>query len=383
MFSLLYYILSVVLYILALPLLIFLSFKQKYKESVPARFFLKDNPPFKENNNIWFHVCSLGEARALKPILTELKQKVSITTITQTGQNEAKKYDAEVRYLPYEMFLPFWAKKHKLLVVLEAEFWYMLFLVMRKKGSKIVLLNARISDKSAPKYKKMAWFYRKIFENVDMILAQSQVDKERLLALGAKNVEVVGNIKLLAKIAKTKNYTKPNCEVIVAGSTHDGEEELILKAFLSYKKQNKDAKLIVVPRHPERFENVYELLKKSNLKVDRFSQTKDFKADIILVDMMGELNNIYAISDIAVLGGAFRDDVGGHNPLEPAHFGCKIISGEHFFHQKELFKYIKNIQIVKNDKITKALENAKELKPSYFDKQIDIDKIISKLKEMS
>jgi len=372
-----------VLYILALPLLIFLSFKQKYKESVPARFFLKDNPPFKENNNIWFHVCSLGEARALKPILTELKQKVSITTITQTGQNEAKKYDAEVRYLPYEMFLPFWAKKHKLLVVLEAEFWYMLFLVMRKKGSKIVLLNARISDKSAPKYKKMAWFYRKIFENVDMILAQSQVDKERLLALGAKNVEVVGNIKLLAKIAKTKNYTKPNCEVIVAGSTHDGEEELILKAFLSYKKQNKDAKLIVVPRHPERFENVYELLKKSNLKVDRFSQTKDFKADIILVDMMGELNNIYAISDIAILGGAFRDDVGGHNPLEPAHFGCKIISGEHFFHQKELFKYIKNIQIVKNDKITKALENAKELKPSYFDKQIDIDKIISKLKEMS
>ena len=379
MFSFFYFILSAVLYILALPLLIYLSFKQKYKESIPARFFLKNNPPFKEKNNIWFHVCSLGEARALKPILEALNQKVSITTITHTGQAQAKKYNADVRYLPYELFLPFWAKKHKLLVVLEAEFWYMLFLVMKNKGSKIVLLNARISDKSASKYKKMAWFYKKIFDKVDLVLAQSQADKKRLEELGAKNIEVVGNIKLLAKIEKTQDYKKPSCEVIVAGSTHEGEEELVLEAFLEYKKEVKDTKLIVVPRHPERFQSVYNLLQKSGLSVEKFSKTKRLESDIILVDMMGELNNIYAISDIAILGGAFRDDVGGHNPLEPAHFKCKIISGEYFFHQKELFRYTKNVQIVKNDRILEALKNAKNLPPSTVNEKIELDKIIRSL----
>ncbi|MCK4974307.1 MAG: 3-deoxy-D-manno-octulosonic acid transferase, partial [Sulfurimonas sp.] len=110
-FTLLYFILSVVLYIAALPLLVYLSFKQKYKESIPSRFFLFNNSRFENSDGIWFHVCSLGEARALKPILELLNnQEIKITTITHTGQAEAKKYDAEVRYLPFEMFIPFWAK---------------------------------------------------------------------------------------------------------------------------------------------------------------------------------------------------------------------------------------------------------------------------------
>ena len=96
------------LYLIALPLIVYLAFKHKYKESIPARFFLFKNPKFTKQNAIWFHVCSLGEARALKPILDSLQDKeVLITTITQTGQDEVKKYNAEVRYLPYEMFLPF------------------------------------------------------------------------------------------------------------------------------------------------------------------------------------------------------------------------------------------------------------------------------------
>jgi len=330
---------------------------------------------------MWFHVCSLGEAKALKPILDALKQKVAISTITQTGFEEAKRYDADVRYLPYELFLPFWSKKQKLLVVLEAEFWYMLFAVMHKKGAKIVLLNARISDNSVKKYQKMAWFYKRIFEHVDLILAQSQKDKERLHSLGAKHVEVVGNIKLSQKIVQTKSYQKPKGEVIVAASTHEGEEALIVEAFLAYRKTNKNAKLIVVPRHPERFEKVYELLLKTPLRVSRFSQTKDFDADIILVDMMGELNNIYAISDIAILGGAFREDVGGHNPLEPAHFGCKIISGEHFFHQKALFKEVKNIKVIKKDALLETLKNANTLQSASYDANVDMEKIISSLQK--
>lgn len=364
--------------------MVFLSFKQKYKESIPARFFLFNNPRFKSGNGVWFHVCSLGEARALKPILELLKDReIKITTITHTGQTEARRYDAEVRYLPYEMFLPFWAKKQDALVVLEAEFWYLLFSVMRAKGARVILLNARISEKSVKKYLQFAWFYQKILSDVEVIYAQSEADKNRFLALGAKNIEVIGNIKLAGKISKTKEYQKPHEELIVAGSTHEGEEESVLKSFVEYKKQS-DAKLAVVPRHPERFEVVYELMKKyaeaNYLSLSRFSQDKEFKTDMILIDAMGELNNIYAISDIAILGGAFREDVGGHNPLEPAYFGCKIITGKHFFHQKELFRYVHHVQYVEPSGIHKALMKCKELPPSMVEEKINLEPVISRIK---
>ena len=361
----------------------YLSFKQKYKTSIPSRFFLFNNSRFEKEDGVWFHVCSLGEARALKPILELLQsQEIKITTITQTGQEEAKKYKAEVRYLPYEMFLPFWIKRQKLLIVLEAEFWYMLFAVAASRGTKVILLNARISEKSVKKYLQFAWFYKKLLANVEMVYAQSEVDKNRFLALGAKNIEVIGNIKLAGEIKATKEYAKPTQESIVAGSTHPSEEESVLKAFVEYKKQS-DAKLFIVPRHPERFESVYELMKeysqKHSLSLSRFSQTTTFETDMVLVDAMGELNNIYKISDIAILGGAFRDDVGGHNPLEPAYFGCKIITGEHFFHQKELFKYVHHVQYVKSDEIHKALRAAKELPNSVVEESINLQPIVEKI----
>ncbi|PHS57694.1 MAG: 3-deoxy-D-manno-octulosonic acid transferase [Sulfurimonas sp.] len=383
-FTLVYFILSIVLYFVALPFLVYLSFKKKYKESIPARFFLFNNSPFSSKESIWFHVCSLGEARALKPILKELGDlDVKITTITHTGQNEAKKYKAEVRYLPYEMFLPFWMTKQKILVVLEAEFWFMLFTVAQLKKTRIILLNGRISDKSVKKYLQFAWFYKKFFSTIEMIYAQSELDKNRFIALGARNIEVIGNIKLSAEINKSRDYVKLDVELIVAGSTHEGEEESVLKSFIQYRKHS-DAKLIVVPRHPERFESVYTLMqiftKDNDLSISRFTDTNEFKTDIILLDKMGELNNIYAISDIAILGGAFRNDVGGHNPLEPAYFGCKIITGKHFFHQKELFKYVHHVQYVEADEIHKALKDSKNLPSSRVDETINLESVINRIK---
>lgn len=372
------------LYLVALPLLIYLSFKKKYRQSIPARFFLFKNTRFSKEDGIWFHVCSLGEAKALKPVLELIKdEEVMVTTITHTGQAEAKKYDAEVRYLPYEMFLPFWIKKQKTLVVLEAEFWYMFFVSAFAKGTRVVLLNARISEKSAKKYLQFAWFYKKLLAHVDVIYAQSQADKNRFLALGAKNIEVVGNIKLAQKVVKTKEYNKPDCEcVIVGASTHDGEEDYILKSFVEYRK-HKDAKLIIVPRHPERFEAVYDLMKsyanQSSFSIAKFSQSFNFNADITLVDMMGELNNVYAISDVAVVCGSFKEKIGGHNPLEPAHFGCKIITGKYFHDQKELYKYVHHVQYVEPDEIHKAFFKAEELPSSRVDESIDLDEVVKKI----
>ena len=375
------------LYLVALPLLIYLTLKPKYKQSIPSRFFLFNNPRFKKESAIWFHVCSLGEARALQPLMELLgKQEIKITTITQTGHAQAKKYDAQVRYLPYEMFLPLWMRKEKVLVVLEAEFWYMLFRVAFAKGTKVVLLNARISERSAKKYLQFAWFYQKLLSKVEIVFAQSEADKNRFLALGARNIEVVGNIKLAAKIEKTKEYTKSQRETIVAGSTHEGEEKSILEAYAIYRQTN-DAKLIIVPRHPERFSSVYALMKsfaeQNRWSLSLFSENKDFQSDIILVDTMGELNNIYAISDIAILGGAFREDVGGHNPLEPAHFGCKIITGKHFFHQKELFKYVHHVQYVETDEIYQAMVQSKDLPASLVEEQINLQRVVEKILECS
>jgi 3-deoxy-D-manno-octulosonic-acid transferase len=158
-----------------------------------------------------------------------------------------------------------------------------------------------------------------------------------------------------------------------------------VKAFVKYRKKNL-SKLFIVPRHPERFEEVFLLMKqfsiKENLTLSRFSQIQKFETDMILIDTIGELNNIYNISDIAILGGAFEENIGGHNPLEPAKFSCKIITGKYFFHQKELFKYLKNVQYVEKDEIYEALEKTKYLKSSVVTEKINLEPIINKILEI-
>lgn len=363
------------LYFLALPLILILSFKKKYRSSIPSRFFLWNNPPFKEHD-IWFHVCSLGEAKAIGPIIEQLSDKeIAISVITHTGYEAASKYpNVQVRYLPFEIWLLGWIRSPKILVVLEAEFWYLLFSIASLRGGKVIALNARISDRSFPKYYRMRWFYRRLLAKCDRILCQSREDMVRFIALGATNVEVVGNIKLAQKIEATKKYAKPDeGELIVAGSTHEGEEEGIIQGFVEYQQTHPYSRLLIVPRHPERFNKVAEMIQKGapNLSMSRWSEIQSLQSDIILIDVMGELNNFYAISDVAILGGAFSP-IGGHNPLEPAHFGCKIITGKQIFLQRELFKYVSHVQFVELDEIASALENALDLPPSEVNETIDL-----------
>ncbi|XPV69246.1 MAG: lipid IV(A) 3-deoxy-D-manno-octulosonic acid transferase [Halarcobacter sp.] len=375
LFSIFYYILALLVYILATPYLLFKSRKPKYKVAIPSKFFLKNNPSFKEEK-IWFHTCSMGETKAIKPLVDSIKD-VNISVITNTGYEEAKKLSSSVRYLPFEIFLPFWIKKQKALVVMEAELWYMLFLSAKQKGCKTYLINARISDKSYNSYKKFSFFYKRVFANIDKIFAQSELDKKRLEELGGKNIEVIGNIKLAQVPKLTKKLLKPEEILITAGSTHENEEELVLNAY-----DRKYGKLVIVPRHPERFEKVDSLIKayisKNNLSYHRFSQNENFDSDIVLVDVLGELNNIYAISDVVILGGAF-EKIGGHNPIEPAYFSCKLISGKNIFNQYSLFECVKNYSIIENDQLKEKLENLESLENSSLGKQGDIEPIIKEL----
>lgn len=376
LFSVFYYLVLSFIYILAIPYLIFKSRNSKYTKAIPAKFFLKDNVPFKENG-VWFHSCSMGETKAIKPLIDNYLENVNISVITNTGFEEAKKISSNVRYLPFEIFLPFWVNKQKVLVVMEAELWYLLFLFAKKKGAKTLLINARISDKSYKSYKRFSFFYKRIFQNIDKVFAQSEVDKYRLEELGASNVEVIGNIKLAQLPKVNVKLEKPKQVVITAASTHENEEKLILDA---YKKEQ--GKLIIVPRHPERFEKVHlmilEFIKDRNISYQRYSIKDDFDSDIILVDKMGILNDIYAISDVVILGGAF-EKIGGHNPIEPAFFNCKIISGKNIFNQKSLFDCIKNYYLIENDELGEYLNNIKNLEKPILTKAGSIEPIIKEI----
>lgn len=376
---------ALVIYLLAMPFLILFSLKKKYRKSIPARFFLWSNPPLLADG-IWIHSCSFGEAKAIKPLIDLIPQNLlRLTTTTHTGFSEIKKQTSQSRYLPYELLLLGWIKPQKALIVMEAELWYLLFFWMKRKNAKTILINARMSDKSYPKYLKLKWLYQKIFAQIDRVYAQSQEDKMRLESLGAKSIEVIGNIKFIDIPKPTKKMKKPDALIVSAGSTHDGEEILILDAFRDLKSTQQDAKLIIAPRHPERFDKVDRLIsryaKESRWSYDRYSDTQTLLGDITLIDSLGELINIYSISDIVILGGAF-EPIGGHNAAEVAQFGCKIISGEYYFNQRDIFAGIEGIAIVSNNELATTLVNHHKLSTTKIITKVDLSLVKDYLGDM-
>ncbi len=336
-------------------------------------------------NGIWIHSCSFGEAKAIKPLMDLIPQDLlRLTTTTQTGFNEIKKHTAQSRYLPYESLLFGWMRPQKALIVMEAELWYLLFFLARSKGAKTILINARMSDRSYPKYLKLRWLYRKIFEQIDRVYAQTIDDKIRLEALGAERVAVIGNIKFVDIPKPTREMKKPDGLLVVAGSTHDREEELILKAFIKLRSTQADAKLIIAPRHPERFEKVGRLItqyaKDGGWSYSRYADSETLENDLTLIDSLGELVNIYSISDIVILGGAF-EPIGGHNAAEVAQFGCKIISGKHYFNQRDIFAGIEGITIVANGELATALIDHDKLPTTKIVTEVDLSSVVEFLHE--
>ncbi len=232
-------------------------------------------------------------------------------------------------------------------MVFEAELWLALFKTAKNSGAKTILLNARITDKSLKSYNRFALFYRQIFKNIDLVLAQSDIDAVRLKNLGAKNIIVSGNVKSALTSPATKIFKKPlNRRIITIASTHENEEQNILNALISVATSSS---LVIAPRHPERFCRVRELCeefaRRHGLLFKSFSGDADhaFSADIAVLDTLGELINLYKISDLVILGGSFEPGIGGHNPIEAAQFNCPIISGKYAFSQKPLFALVDGI----------------------------------------
>lgn len=373
-----YYFLALFAWCIGAIFLLAFSLRAKYHCSIPARFFLFKNPKFSPAK-VHFHACSFGEIRSLAPIIAKFKEDAAVSVITQTGFDEAQRITTNTRFLPFEIFVPFWLGRSKILVVFEAELWLMLVFWAKFIGSRVILINARISDRSYPRYYKFRFFYRKIFKFIDKIYAQNELDKERLISLGARNVSVSGNIKSAFLPRPSKIYAKPSGRVIVLASTHAGEESLLLKNL----ELAQADRLIIVPRHPERFDEVAQLAKEwaqeRNFSFAKFSQIQNLQAKVTLIDAMGELVNIYAISDIVVLGGSFVPNVGGHNPIEAAQFNNAIITGEFIFNQKALFELVDGVKFAKASEINGLLKT--ELKPSKIVAKADADAIINDIKE--
>ena len=382
MFNIIYTIVILIVYIISIPFIIIFSFKDKYRESLPSRFFLKNNPKLKPNG-IWFHSCSLGEAKAIKPLIDKFNiDDIRLTTTTNTGFGEISKYNPESRYLPFEILLPFWIKPQKTLVIMEAEYWYMLFLISKLYGAKIVVINARMSDNSYKNYLRFRWFYHKIFSLVDKVYAQSDIDRDRLISLGATNIEVIGNIKLYKLPQTTRELDKLNSLIITGASTHTGEDIIILEAFKKFKEKNQNSKLILVPRH--NFNKIVDLANNfaniNNFTFSQYSQDKTLNSDIVVIDILGELINIYSISDIVIIGGSFIDGIGGHNVAEASQFGCKIISGRYYANQRDIYRSVSGIKIIDKEILTQTLLSYKKLDSSKILRQTDIKSILEYLK---
>ena len=307
---------------------------------------------------IWVHAVSVGEVEACRPLVSGLQQRypahqILITTMTPTGSSRVKSLFAETVlhvYLPYD--LPFAinrflrAMRPQFGVIMETELWPNLIISCAEHKIPVVIANARLSARSTRGYQKLSKLTRQMLQSIPLIATQTQTDREHFLQLGANKatVHAVGNLKYeIALPASTMERAESmrslwgSRPVLIAASTHEGEEEQVLDATRKIRSQFKDLLLILVPRHPERFDRVAALSRKTGLTTLRRSEGKPCHSQIqvLVVDTMGELPFFYGAADVAFIGGTLVPH-GGHNLLEAAALSRPIITGPHYFNFLEV-----------------------------------------------
>nr|WP_238532365.1 lipid IV(A) 3-deoxy-D-manno-octulosonic acid transferase [Methylophaga frappieri] len=307
---------------------------------------------------IWVHAVSVGEVEASRPLINGLRKQypnhqLLITTMTPTGSARVGHLfgdKVEHVYLPYD--LPFAIRRflkamHPVMgIIMETELWPNLLLSCQQKNIPLTLANARLSARSARGYQRLSAFSQQVITSLPLIATQTQADRSRFLALGAKpeNVHAIGNLKYEIALPASLNEQAEairsmwgNRSVWIAASTHDGEEEIILNAAKQVRSQFPDLLLLIVPRHPERFDRVAGLCRRHGLHVLRRSENKPCtsRTQVMVVDTMGELTLFYPTADVAFIGGSLIPH-GGHNLLEPAALGRAVITGPHYFNFTEI-----------------------------------------------
>lgn len=304
---------------------------------------------------LWVHAVSVGEAIAAAPVIETLlecypRHRVVVTTTTPTGSERVKALFGDRVfhvYAPWDLpgavqrFLK--SVQPDLLLIMETELWPNMLHYSRRAGCRIVLANARMSQRSARGYARFSTLTRNMLTDLTVVACQSKNDSDRLLTLGLSKdrLEVTGSIKFdleldaqirLKAEQLSESWHTANRPVLVVASTHPGEDEQVLAAFGQLRKTAKNCLLVLVPRHPERFDAVYEQCAASGWKVLRRSadQPPSPSDDIVLGDTMGELLLLLSLADVAVIGGSLVEH-GGHNVLEASAWGVPVVTGPHMF----------------------------------------------------
>jgi 3-deoxy-D-manno-octulosonic-acid transferase len=301
---------------------------------------------------IWIHAVSVGEVLAISSLVAELqerfpKHRMVISTTTDTGQALARKRFGKENVFYFPMDFAFAIRPYlrtlrpQLVVIAETEFWPNFLRLGRAGGARIAVVNARISDRSWPNYRRFRWALRRVLANVDVFLAQTEQDATRLQKIGAnpETVRVGGNLKFdmpapgPTAIVDTLRQSMAETgagPILVCGSTVDGEEPLLLKAFENILVRHPHAVMLLAPRRPERCENVGMLLRQMSIRFWRRSlwNGESLAGGVLLVDTIGELAALYALADVAFVGGSLVPR-GGHNIIEPAQQGVAIVVGNH------------------------------------------------------
>jgi 3-deoxy-D-manno-octulosonic-acid transferase len=307
----------------------------------------------RERPVIWVHAVSVGEVLAVSRLVKTLDTAlpdymIAISTTTRTGQALAReRFGAErVFYCPLD--LP-WAVRAclnalrpRLFVLAETEFWPNLISGCYRRGIPVAVVNARISDRSWPRYRRLRWLWGPILSRLSRVLAQSETDAVRLKAIGClpERVTVAGNLKFDVRAAEEAEATRllrafsGALRLVVAGSTLDGEEAALLEAWPRLLEADPQLVLVLAPRHPERFGAIAALLDNSGIawvkRSNWHSKQEPLKpGEIVLLDTIGELASVYSLASVAFVGGSLVP-AGGHNPLEPAQFGVPIVMGPHY-----------------------------------------------------
>jgi len=339
----------------------------------------------KDRPLIWIHAVSVGEVLAVSRLVKMMDAAwpeyfVAISTTTRTGQVLARERFGANRVFYCPLDLP-WAVqaylnalKPRMLVLAETEFWPNLLSGCFKRGIPVAVVNARISDRSWPRYRRLRWLWRPFLRRLNPVLAQSETDAERLRAIGCapERVRVAGNLKFDVRAAEEADATVQlkawgtGSRFIVAGSTLEGEETALLEAWPALLKADPRLVMVLAPRHPERFEEVAALLEKSGLTWVRRSDWRSDKASertpikpgaVVLLDTIGELSSVYSLASIAFVGGSLIP-AGGHNPLEPAQFGVLIVMGPHYANFRTIVEELRahdGLRIAQKEELASAL----------------------------
>jgi len=320
----------------------------EYRGRLPQRLGLDGPQP--PGPCVWLHGVSVGEVQAAAALIRELRKQfpdlpVVVTTVTPTGAQRARALFGDTVfhcYLPYDLpgavrrFLD--RTRPRVAIILETEIWPTLYHALGTRGIPLVMASARVSTRSVDRYRRLASLFRTTLSHGILIGAQTPADAERFRIIGAApdRVRVTGNVKFDMEIPAAaveagrafRRRVAADRPVWIAGSTHDGEEEAVLAAHAIVRQRHPHALLILVPRHPQRFEAVRVLLRKRGVEFASRSAGEEPRPDhtVFLVDTLGELQMFYAAADVAFVAGSLVP-IGGHSLLEPAVLGLPMLSG--------------------------------------------------------